>query len=89
VFFTWKCIKIIFFLFLTSIHQNNLKLPKTINLKQKKNHFFFKSTIPPQKQSQPYRIRENMKPPPHALKTILAHQAQTTTSSNNNDDEWR
>jgi hypothetical protein len=30
-----------------------------------------------------------MKPPPHALKTILAHQAQTTTSSNNNDDEWR
>ena len=37
----------------------------------------------------PYRIRENMKPPPHALKTILADQAQTTTSSNNNDDECR
>jgi hypothetical protein len=39
VFFTQKYIKIIFFifkkLFLTPAHQNNLKTPKNINLKQK------------------------------------------------------
>jgi hypothetical protein len=59
VFFIWKCIKIIFFIFkklvLTSAPQNDLKTPKIyINLKQrknKKNLNFFKSIFKTQKQT--------------------------------------
>jgi hypothetical protein len=51
MFFTRKYIKIIFFiflkLFLTSTHQNDLKTPKNMNLKQKKikKNYFFKNTF--------------------------------------------
>jgi hypothetical protein len=54
--FTWKCIKIIFFLkklFLISAHQNDLKTPKNINLKQRKNKkklYIFKNAFETQKQ---------------------------------------
>jgi hypothetical protein len=54
VFFTWKCIKIIFFfifkkLFLISAHQNDLKTPKIYQFKakkkNKKNQFFSKALL--------------------------------------------
>jgi hypothetical protein len=53
------CIKIIFFifkkLFLISAHQNDLKTPKNINLKQRKknkiNSNFFKNAFETQKQT--------------------------------------
>jgi hypothetical protein len=48
VFFTWKCIKIIFFfilkkLFLISAHQNDLKTQKIYQFEAKK--FFFKKKL--------------------------------------------
>jgi hypothetical protein len=56
VLFTQKCIEIIFFfifkkLFLISAHQNDIKTYKKINLKQRKNNFFFKNAFKTQKQS--------------------------------------
>jgi len=46
MFFTWKCIKIIFFifkkLFLISAHQNNLKTPKIYQFEAKKKNQIFK-----------------------------------------------
>jgi hypothetical protein len=56
VFFIGKYIKIIFFLkklFLISAHQNDLKTPKNINLKQRKNKkklYVFKNVFETQKQ---------------------------------------
>jgi hypothetical protein len=46
IFFIWKYIKIIYFfifkkLFLILAHQNDLKISKNINLKQRKNIIFF------------------------------------------------
>jgi len=66
MFFILKYIKIIFFfiflkIFLISVHQNDIKTPKNINLKQKNKKISnnFKNSFKKQKQTGPSRKKKS------------------------------